>query len=239
MNTEVLAFGYIAVAGTDWRQLDDAAKPQRTAIKRLGRRHKVQVKATFKDVINPDTPSLRLREQLAELIAEAQKRNVRLVLLDDLGRLGRDAIEVQAVWAELKKIGVTVESANGSQPTVNLDVSQDRRLQLQRDVRALRTRATTLKNGHLLGRKRYGTRQGSNEAATLRVIVRLRRQLPKSKWAPRGKKMLVRKSFASIAKELNGSGSRRSSGSPWTGASVRNIIARIRPAWLSETRGTL
>lgn len=196
----------------------------------LGRRF-FEIEGWMADEANPT--SLEQREKLAELLFEAVRRNVRIVLVDDRTRLDEDVVvrsELCRVFLDCKvkvyeaKTGSELHPLNQSNDSTPVDSSRLRAARVL--VGRWKSMVTRLRSNSRLGRKPFGAKGQEGEAIE-KIRVHFRR-LPKSKWRNRRGVILMRRSFREIANLLNLEGVPTRTGRPWSATVVRGILVRLK-----------
>lgn len=226
------AFSYLRVSGKS--QVDgDGFTRQREAIQNYADNHHISIVDEFKDEGVSGTTEMSDRDGLARLLDRIEQNGVRTVIVERADRLARDLIVGEVIRREFRELGVTVYDASGTELTADDDddptkvlirqllgaIAQFDKSVIVRKLRAARERQRRT-HGRCEGRKPYGSTP--TEQVVLDLMIGLRRK-------PRhGRRM----SFQKIADQLNGDGHHARSGNDWKGTTIRNIIAREKPALL-------
>ncbi len=220
------AVSYLRVSGKG--QLDgDGFTRQREAITKYAKANKIEIVAEYEDGGISGVNDLAERPGLAALLDRLESNGVRLVLVENAGRLARDLMVQEIILGECRKLGVKVIEADGGNdlsaendnPTATLirqvlgAVSQFEKSVLVLKLRAARQRIRS-KTGRCEGVKPFGTLPGESEI--VEQIRQLRRKPVKGK----------RLSFAAIASRLNSEGVSSRGGKPWRPSTIQAIVKR-------------
>jgi len=229
-KNDMKAFSYLRVSGKA-QVAGDGFTRQREVVRQYVRARRITVVEEFEEKGVSGSTEMAGRDGLARLFDKIESDGVRMVLVERADRLARDLLVSEVILAQFRELGVKViEAASGNDLTAGDDdptkvlirqilgaVAQFDKNVVVRKLRVARERKR-LKDGRCEGRKPYGSLPG--EKAILDRITTLRRK-------PRhGKRM----SYQKIANALNADGLLTRSDKPWRAGTIRNIVARSRPA---------
>ena len=218
------AVAYLRVSGAGQVQGDGFAR-QRAAIERFAGVARLELVEEFRDEGISGTRELQNRPGLARVLDRVESNGVKVVIVERADRLARDLLVSEVILAQFRNAGVRVLTSDGAELTADDDPT--RRLirqvlgavsEFDKSVTVLKLRAARdrirSRDGRCEGRKPFGDRPG--EADAIALMRQLRRKQPRAK----------RRSFLTIAEELNTRGIPSRTGRPWAAATVRGILAR-------------
>lgn len=213
------AVTYIRVSGQSQAASDkDGIPRQRAKIAAYAKAHGIDIVDEFRDEGVSGCAEPAYRPGLQALIGRLLLNGVRIVLVENADRIGRDSEVAPAVRLALRKIeGLKVINVDRG-----LDIldEQSRALNTIDDLiadKAKRDLVARLAHARRIrrergercdGRKPFGAREG--EADTVKRIAALRKQ-----------------SLRAIAALLDEEGRATRSGKPWSAEAVRGVLARI------------
>jgi DNA invertase Pin-like site-specific DNA recombinase len=213
------AVTYIRVSGQSQAAADrDGIPRQRAKIAAYAKAHGIDIVDEFRDEGVSGCSEPQYRPGLQALIGRLLLNGVRIVLVENADRIGRDSEVAPAVRLALRKIeGLKVINVDRG-----LDIldEQSRALNTIDDLiadKAKRDLVARLAHARRIrrergercdGRKPFGTRDG--EADTVKRIAALRKQ-----------------SLRAIAALLDEEGRATRSGKPWSAEAVRGVLSRI------------
>jgi len=218
------AVAYLRVSGAGQVQGDGFAR-QRAAIERLAGVARLELVEEFRDEGISGTRELQNRPGLARVLDRVESNGVKVVIVERADRIARDLMVSEVILAQFRNAGVQVLTSDGQELTADDDPT--RRLirqvlgavsEFDKTVTVLKLRAARdrirSRTGRCEGRKAYGDRPG--EADAIALMRQLRRKTPKA----------MRRSYQTIADELNARGIPSRTGRQWASATVRGILAR-------------
>jgi len=222
----VKAFSYLRVSGKG--QIDGDGFPrQRETVTRYAKAHSMDILREFKDGGVCGEKELADREGLAALLDAIESNGVRMVLIERADRLARDLMVSEVILGQFRDLAVEVTAADSGTELTAGDGDPTRILirqvlaavaQFDKSVTVLKLRAARERqkrqNGRCEGRKPFGVFPG--EQATLERMKQLYRKPPGGD----------RLGPYEIAASLNREGLPSRTGKPWTGVSVKRILAR-------------
>jgi DNA invertase Pin-like site-specific DNA recombinase len=228
MAKPIEAVTYLRVSGRG--QVDGDGFPrQRAAVERFAKAQGFRIVDEYRDEGVSGTNELADRPALARMIDRLESNGVRIVLVERADRLARDLVVGELILDELRRAGVRVIAADGTELTADGDPTRtlirqvlgavaeyDKTVSVAK-LRAARDRMRR-REGRCEGRKPFGYRP--SERVALDRIRDLRRK-------PRGGE---RPSFAAVASLLNAEGVPTRTGKPWAPETVRRIVRREFPS---------
>jgi len=218
------AVAYLRVSGAGQVQGDGFAR-QRAAIERFAGVARLELVEEFRDEGISGTLELENRPGLAAVLDRVESNGVKVVIVERADRIARDLLVSEVILAQFRNAGVRVLTSDGQELSSDADptramirqvlgaVAQFEKSVLVLKLRAARDRIRS-RTGRCEGRKAYGDRPG--EADAIALMRQLRRKTPKAK----------RRSYQTIADELNARGIPSRTGRQWASATVRGILAR-------------
>ena len=221
------AVSYLRVSGKG-QVGGDGFPRQRDAVAKYAKRNRIEIVGEYEERGVSGTNELEDRPCLAALLGQIESNGVRMVLVENAGRLARDLMVSEVILQEFRKLDVAVIAVdNGtdlaieddSNPTATLirqvlgAVSQFEKTVIVLKLRAARQRIRT-KTGKCEGRKAYGEKPGESEIVAR--IKELRRKPVKGD----------RLSYAAIAERLNAEKLPTRQGSQWQPSTVQNVCKR-------------
>lgn len=223
-DLSTIAFSYLRVSGLG--QLHgDGLDRQREAIARRAEQQGLRIEAEFVDGGVSGTAAMQDRPALTELLQQATRDGVSVVLVERADRLARDLIEGELILRELSDAGIRVIEAEGgldltegSNPTAQLvrqvlgAVAEFEKSALVAKLRAARERKRRTE-GRCEGPQPFGALPGEQEA--LEALLRLSRRR-------NGK----RPSAAWIAGRMDQLGHKPRRGDRWSRSTVRTLLRR-------------
>jgi DNA invertase Pin-like site-specific DNA recombinase len=215
MATQV--YSYLRVSGRSQIEGDGFPR-QRDAINAYATAKGMEVAKEYQDKAVSGTNELEDREALSELLADAEKSGVKVILIEMANRLARDLMIQEMILAECRKREMQVIPVDAGQDLVVADddptrvlirqvlgaVSQFQKSELVKKLRLARERIKKT-CGRCEGVKPFGMLPGEREA--LERIRELRRSMKP----------------AAIAAILNEQGIATRNGRPWNRGTVWKI----------------
>jgi Resolvase, N terminal domain/Recombinase len=234
------AGGPAPTANASPREGEEHLAAQKNAIRVFCRERRLYIWRTFSDRPGRAEHGNRPQTQLARMLVEMERRQIRTVVVHRADCLCHDPLTRAQLLVYLRSRGATViEATSGQELTCGTGpdpladgAAREGLARGQEPLTVLKSRVTPLENKSRAGRPPFGSLPG--EKAIVDRLIELCKILPRSLRKGGGRRGGSRMSYRSVADELNDEGSRTPSGSPWTGAAVRNIIRRERPGWLSN-----
>lgn len=209
---------------------DEAVGQQSATIARYALDRRIEIVGEFRDWKVDGENEIRHRDGLYDLMDEAVRNDVRVVVVERPERLANDRLVREVLLAALDDRRLRVLSAENdvdltamkSDPVQELArrvfrvYTEGDKVRTTSRLRLARRRVRQ-ERGWCEGAKRFGHYSGEQE--TLRRLLQLRRK-------PRGK---PRRTYQSITDILNAEGRRTRFGGPWTKATVRRLVLRHVP----------
>lgn len=204
----------------------DGFDRQREAVSRYAEAHDVEIVEEFRDEGVRGEKDLDERPGLGAMLDRIESNGVQLVLIERADRLARDLMVSEIILADLRKHGVRVVSADGGIDTMDENpndpdaatrtlirqvlgtVAQYDKTVTVWKLKAARQRIKR-RTGRCEGRKPFGHYDG--EVVTLDRMKELRDE---------------GHGFGAIAGALNDEGLSSRTGKPWSGSTIRRILAR-------------
>lgn len=212
------AITYLRVSGQGQIEGDGITR-QREAVTRYARTSRIEVVSECRDDGVSGTRELENRPGLAAVLDLIESCAATIVLVERADRLARDLMVNEIILERFRSAGATVLTAEGQELTADDDPTRKLIRQVlgavseyDKTVTVLKLRAARerirRRSGRCEGRKPYGALRG--ESDVLNQMRQLRRKRPGQD----------RRSFASIADELNNRGVPTRTGNPWQARTV-------------------
>lgn len=213
----IKVFAYLRVSGLG--QVEGEGFPrQRQKIKKYSKAHGYTVVRWFEERGISGKTDLENRPALDELFRALNSNGVKIVLIERLGRLGRELMVQEILLAQFVKQGFEIISA--TEPKLCDDdatrvlirqmlaaIGQFDRTRIVEKLKAARNRKRA-ETGRCEGRKPYGTHEG--EAENIQRVIEL---------------FKAGENYSSIATTMNAeSRPTRTKGAKWHPTTVRNIV---------------
>ncbi len=212
------AFAYLRVSGKG--QVDgDGFERQLAAIKAYAKANDIKIVDVFREEGVSGKLELEHRPALLALLEALAANGTRLVLIEKLDRLARDLMVQETLLSDLRKrdyqlISVAEPDLCNDDPTRILmrqifgAIAQYEKTMIVAKLRGARQRMRS-REGRCEGRKPFGERDG--EAAAIAQMRSMR---------------ACGHPYDTVASMLNAQGFGSRSGKPWSGSTVRVILAR-------------
>ena len=222
----IKAFSYLRVSGKG-QVLGDGFPRQRDCIGTYAKTNGIVIEEEFRDEGISGTTELADRDGLGRLIDRIESNDIRTVLVERSDRIARDLLVGEVILGQFRDLGVTVvEAASGNVLTADDGdatkvlirqilgaVAQFDKSVVVSKLRAARDRMRR-NEGRCDGRKPFGSFAGEQDVFDQIIALR------------KSRKGQRRTSYRKIAELLNSDGIHSRSSKPWSGCTIRNIMAR-------------
>jgi DNA invertase Pin-like site-specific DNA recombinase len=221
------AFGYIRVSGKGQLK-GDGLRRQEEAVRQYAQEHGMTLANVYSEEGVSGTLGEADRPAFQDMITDMLKNGVRTVIIEGVDRLARALMVQEQLITYLASKGITLVSARtGEDVTAAImgDPMKKTMVQMQGVFSELEKSLLVKKlrvareSKRALEGKCEG-RRGMSETEDGRAIIAMVRKLRRK---PRNGR---RKSYASIAAQLNEQGDKTMAGKPWTAANVQNVLRR-------------
>jgi DNA invertase Pin-like site-specific DNA recombinase len=218
------AFSYLRVSGLG-QVAGDGFRRQADAIRRFAKSagYEIAEGGEFREEGVSGTNDLGARPALLRALTAIASNGVRVVIVEHADRIARDAFIQESIVRQFQAIGARLLTADGVDLTDDTEPSRVMIRQImgavaqhdkQRVVLKLRASREAVRRvrGFCEGRKPYGSLEG--ESRVLAQMRALRRKPAKGQ----------RRSFATIAAELNAGGTFNRQGRAWSASRVHAVL---------------